>query len=167
MSSALPLPLERLSVADVAASVGLHPFEVVRLLGHAGELPPALRFEPGDVARVRELSGVEAWWEPPVDLPIDDPERTLALLTGLARRLVERRVVAPVTTRADNLVRGLPPADARRLRRVINGLVRARMLVTQASWRGLLVSVEPTWEPIVVDIAKGGQLPRVLREAWA
>ncbi len=167
MSGGEPLPLERLSVSDVAGAVGVHPFEVARLLGHAGELPPSLRFEPADVDRVRELSGVESWWDPSIALPADDPERTLALLTGLARRLVERDLVGDRQTRADNLVRGLAPPDARRLRRVINGLVRARMLLTQASWRGLLVSVEPGWRPILADIARGGQLPRVLKEAWA
>ena len=40
-----PLPPERLTLPAVAQTLGMHPFTVARVLGHAGELPPGLRFE--------------------------------------------------------------------------------------------------------------------------
>lgn len=160
------LPLERLSLAAVATALGVHPFTVARVLGHAGELPPGLRFEPADVERVRALAGVEDWWSGDEMLPLSDPERTLSLLQGLAARLEDRDLVQGRWTLAENLLRGLGPADAQRLRRVINGLIRARMLRTRSSWRGVEATVDPGWRDIVGNIAAGGQLPQVLREAW-
>jgi hypothetical protein len=161
-----PLPLERLSLSAVAQALGVHPFTVARVLGHSGELPPGLRFEPSDVSRVRELAGVESWWSGDEPLALADPERTLALLQALCSKLVDRDVVQGHWTLAENLLRGLDPADQGRLRRVVNGLIRARMLRTRASWRGIEVSVDRDWRDIVVDIAEGGQLPQVVREAW-
>jgi hypothetical protein len=160
------LPLERLSLASVARALGVHPFTVARVLGHAGELPPGLRFEPADVERVRALAGIETWWSGDEMLPLADPDRTLALLQVLAGKILARDLADGRWTLAENLLRGLGPADIKRLRRVVNGLIRARMLRTRASWRGVEAAVDPGWRDIVEHIADGGQLPQVLREAW-
>lgn len=162
-----PLPLERLSLSAVAQALGMHPFDVARVLGHSGELPPGLRFEPADVSRVRELAGVESWWAGDELLPLSDPDRTLSLLQSLAGKLVDHDLVAGRWTLAENLLRGLGPADVVRLRRVVNGLIRARMLRSRASLRGVEASVDADWRDIVLNIAAGGQLPQALREAWA
>ena len=112
---------EKLHVSQIAGALDLHPFEVARLLGQAGEMPRTLQFEESDIDRVRELAGVETWWGsngPSVDDEI--PGR--ALVRSAAQMLIDRDVVGDKTTRADNLFRGLEAADQFVVRRAVNHL---------------------------------------------
>jgi hypothetical protein len=145
----------RITLDEVAGALELHPFDVVRILGHRGEMPPGLRFTREDVGRVRELAGIERWWPAGLQLPSADPQRTAALQRLLAHALVERDLSGPRSTRADNLLRGLDEPDARRLRRFVNALIRGRVLRTRASWRGLQVSVEAAWMNDLKRVAQG------------
>jgi hypothetical protein len=167
MADSPATPIERLSLFDVSRAVGLHPFEVARILGHTGELPPSLRFESVEVSHLRQVAGVEVWWGDAESLPENDPERTDSIAENLATGLVERDLGSQHTVRADNLVRGLGPADAARARRVINGLIRAGVLRTHASWRGLQLGLDPTWRGRLVAISGGEPFPAELREAWS
>lgn len=151
------------SLDDVARSLELHPFDVARILGHVGELPPGLRFDNRDVDRVRELAGIERWWTGMARLPDKDPARSGALVQGLARNLLQRDRVGSRTTRADNLLRGLDGADRKRLRRTINTLIRERVLRTSSSWRGLQLSVEPQRVPVLRALQEGQSLAAALR----
>lgn len=167
MADSLTTPTERLSLFDVARAVGLHPFEVARILGHTGGLPPSLRFESAEVSHLRKVAGVDVWWGDVESLPENDPERTDSIAENLAMGLVERDLGNQHTVRADNLVRGLGPADAARARRVINALIRAGVLRTHASWRGLQIGIDTSWRGQLVAIAGGQAFPEALRAAWS
>ena len=162
MSAATEL---RISLDEVAGALELHPFDVARILGHRGELPPGLRFTRDDVERVRQLAGIELWWTGTTGLPGADPARTEALLRSLAKMLVERDRVADRTTRADNLLRGLGSDDRRRVRRLVNALITAKVLRTEASWRGLQVAVESGWADGLSRLAAGEPAGAVLPAA--
>ena len=156
-----------LSLDEVAAGAGLHPFDVARVLGHMGELPPGLHFTGADVGRVRHLAGVERWWEDTPALPAADPARSHALAGLLARRILERDLTGDRTTRADNLFRGLPVPDRRRLRKLVNRLIVARLLHTRSSWRGLQVAVDPAQLDALRRLARGEAVDDVLASVGA
>lgn len=158
------LPERRPSLDEVASGLGLHPLDLARMLGHRVELPADLRLSAGDPARIAAWAGVEHWWEGVV-LPAEDPARSRALVTGALRRLVDKDAVGERGTRADNLLRGLGPADQARLRRAVNALVRARILVSRASWRGLCLSLDPSWRELGAALAHSGDWPWELEEA--
>ncbi|MDP2315988.1 MAG: hypothetical protein Q8P41_24035 [Pseudomonadota bacterium] len=121
------------SVLRVANALDLHPFEVIRILATDGSLPRDLRLRPQDVARVVEAGGLEAWWD-----PAEASERTTALLVrALARELLARGVVEPTWTRADNLFRGLEPAEQGVVRRAVNAWIRRGAMGSRMSPRGM------------------------------
>lgn len=153
------------SVGRVAAALELHPFEVIRVLVSEGDVPTDLRLRPGDVARVVEAGGLEAWWDPadPVAL-----ERSAAVLVpALARQLLERGVVEPAWTRADNLFRGLDPRAQAVVRRAVNAWIRAGAMGSRMSARGLELTVRPAGEPDLRGVAEGvpGSYAALLEEA--
>jgi len=158
------LPERRLSVDEAAAALDLHPLDLARMLGHRGELPADLRLGPAEPARIAAWAGVERWWDAH-SLPPDDPARSRALVTAALRRLVEKDAVGERGTRADNLLRGLAAADQARLRRAANALVRARILVSRATWRGLCLSLDPSWRELGAELARTGEWPWELEEA--
>ena len=52
---------EKLTMGQVARWLDLHPFELARILGTVdGGLPRDLRFDDGDVDRLRDLARVES-----------------------------------------------------------------------------------------------------------
>lgn len=155
----------RLSLDEVAGALELHPFDVARILGHRAELPPGLRFTADDIDRVRMLAGIEQWWGGTSGIPSADPARSEALLRALAKMLVQRDRVGDRTTRADNLLRGLGADDRRRVRRLINALVKGKVLRTEASWRGLQVAVESEWADGLSRLAGGEPIDVVLPAA--
>lgn len=155
-------PELRIGLDEVAAALDLHPFDVARILGHRGELPPGLRFTREDVERVRELAGIERWWSGGSGLPSEERARAAAMVQQLSRLLLRHDLTGARTTRADNLLRGLDPADKKRLRRVINALIRAGVLRTRASWRGLQVGVDRTWVGGLRKLADGAPIDQIL-----
>src|SRR5687768_15590751 len=99
----------KLTISDIAAQLGLRPFEVARILGQEDGLPAVEAFPPDAVDQVREMAGVEAWWEGS-SLPVADENRSRALVRSLAKKLLDRELTSGSTTRADNLFRGLEAA---------------------------------------------------------
>lgn len=144
-----------LSLDEIARLLDLHPFDVARVLGQQGEMPVGLRFQREDLERISGLAGIETWWPDSLHLPAEDPARSEALAVGLCRLLFEHDLVGGRWTRADNLLRGLDGDDQRRLRGLINALIRARVLQSSPSWRGLQLSVVAGRVSVIQDLARG------------
>lgn len=132
--------LMRPGVDQAARWLELHPFEVVRILAVAGELPADLRVDGTLARRVAELGGIETWW---TEAPTPEPGERLAvaLLRALCGHLLARAVVHPTWTRADNLFRGLDADAQPLLRRAVNVLIREGWLGARMAASGLVVTV--------------------------
>lgn len=140
------------SVVRVAQALDLHPFEVIRILAADGSLPPGLRLRPGDVARVVEVGGLEAWWDP----SDGEPREAAPLVRALAAELVTRGLVEPTWTRADNLFRGLLPVEQAVVRRAINAWIRLGAMGSRMTARGLELTVRAPAVDDLVALAEHG-----------
>ena len=157
---------EKIRVSQIASSLDLHPFEVSRLLGQVGGLPRTMAFEQADIERVRELAGVETWWGSSAPKIEDDiPGRGLVRIA--AQMLLDRKVVGENTTRADNLFRGLEPADQFVVRRAVNHLFREEVLKSIATSQGLHIQVDADKVKALQGIADGSNIPSSLEELWS
>ncbi len=157
---------EKVRVSQIAASLDLHPFEVARLLGQAGGLPYTLAFDQADIDRVCELAGVETWWGSNAP-SIDDDVPGRCLVRTAAQMLLDREVVGGNTTRADNLFRGLEPADQFVVRRAVNHLIREEVLKSIPTSQGLHLQVDADQVKVLQGIADGSKIPSSLEELWS
>jgi len=156
---------EKLHVSQMASALDLHPFEVVRLLGQAGQMPRTLQFEEADIERAREMAGVETWWgESGPSVQDEVPGR--ALVRSAAQMLLDRDVVGEKTTRADNLFRGLEAADQFVIRRAVNHLIREEVLRSIPTSQGLHLRVDKDKVKVLKKIADGSSIPESLEELW-
>ena len=156
---------EKLRVSQIAGALDLHPFEVARLLGQAGEMPRTRQFEEADIDRVRELAGVETWWSNG-SATVDDEIPGRALVRSAAQMLLDRDVVDDKTTRADNLFRGLEAADQFVVRRAVNHLIREEVLRSIPTSQGLHLRVDKDKVKVLKQIADGSGIPDSLQELW-
>ena len=156
---------EKLRVSQISGALDLHPFEVARLLGQAGEMPRTLQFEESDIDRIRELAGVETWWSNG-GATVDDEIPGRALVRSAAKLLLDRGVVDDNTTRADNLFRGLEAADQFVVRRAVNHLIREEVIQSIATSQGLHLRVDKDQVPVLQSIADGSNIPESLEELW-
>jgi len=145
---------EKLSMVEVARVLDLHPFELARLLGAGPALPRVLSFEETDIERLRQLAGVENWWDGGA-LPEQDESHQRSLVRSLAHKIVEQGLPGGAATRADNLFRGLEGDDRSFVRRVVNQLIRERLATSSSSARGLLFHVDEEDGARLAQIAKG------------
>ena len=150
---------EKLTLSQIARWLDLHPFDVARVLGHEGALPARLSFDEGEVDHIRNLSGVETWWDGG-SLPITDNSRGRGLVRSLAHKLLHRGEER--STRADNLTRGLEGDDQSLVRRVVNQLIRDGVLASLSSARGLEVMVARGQLGLLESIAEGRDIPKSL-----
>ena len=157
---------EKIRVSQIASSLDLHPFEVARLLGQVGGLPRTLAFEEADIDRVRELAGVETWWGSNAP-KIEDDVPGRALVRIAAQMLLDREVVGEQTTRADNLFRGLEPADQFVVRRAVNHLIREEVIKSIPTSQGLHLQVDEDQVGVLRGIADGSKIPSSLEELWS
>lgn len=134
---------QRLSIATAARQLEVHPFDVVRLLvAESRRLPSDLRLSPEDLDHVRTRGGLEYWWEAP---PMAFPEEPFvrALVRAVVRRMMDRDLVDPHATRADNLFRGLDPQTQVQLRKAVNLLIRDQLFTSRMAAEGLMVALHP------------------------
>ncbi len=157
---------EKIRVSQIASSLDLHPFEVARLLGQVGGLPRTLAFDEGDIDRVRELAGVETWWGSNAP-KIEDSVSGRGLVRTAAQMLLDRDVVGDHTTRADNLFRGLDPADQFVVRRAVNHLIREEVIKSIPTSQGLHLRVDEGKVGVLRGIADGSNIPSSLEELWS
>lgn len=155
---------EKLTLTQVARWLDLHPCEVARIIGHQGAVPPDLRFEESAVDELREAAGVQTWWVG--DLPVDDDVLGRALVRSLAALISEKATSDDWTTRADNLFRGLEPADQWVVRRAVNQLIREGVLLSVSRATGLHVSLAPGARGRLEGLADGTEVPASLEALW-
>lgn len=146
---------QRMSLQQVAKWLDVHPFEVVRLLALDGSLPADLTLDSRHVERVREVGGLEVWWES-LPTPIRGEVPARALVRAALARLLANGCVEPAAVRLDNIFRGLDEDNQWILRRSVTALVAAGVLVTTAAASGLTVSVAASRESDVRAFAIEG-----------
>ena len=81
--------------------------------------------------------------------------------------LLDRDVVGEQTTRADNLFRGLEPADQFVVRRAVNHLIREEVIRSIPTSQGLHLQVDEGQVSVLRGIADGSKIPSSLEELWS
>ena len=156
----------KLSMGDVARSLGLKPFDIARILGQQeGGLPAQMRFDPGIVDEVRELAGVSVWWTDSVRAEDTIPAR--ATVRTLAAKLLEHHTTHRKPTRADNLFRGLEGAEQLLIRRAVNQMIREGMLRSVSTVSGLHVIVDEVQVDTLQAVAAGTSIPDNIAALWS
>ncbi len=150
--------LQRLTVADVARWLEVHPFDILRILAAHGGPPDDLRFEMNDVDRIRSVGGLEVWWhegEP----PLEEGNEQASMLRALAMRMLEKEIGGPRTTRLDNIFRGLEAQRQRLARTLVQVLLQHGWLATVSTEQGTHVTITPGRMGHMAQLAQGGDLP--------
>jgi hypothetical protein len=78
-----------------------------------------------------------------------------ALVRAVVRRMIDRDLVDPHATRADNLFRGLDPETQVQLRKAVNLLIRDQLFTSRMAAEGLLVALHPAAMDQLSGIASG------------
>ena len=151
--------LRPLSLTDAARSLGIDPFEVVRLLVASEAMPEGAPFLTAErVEALRELGGIEAaWWEG-ARLPEDANPRRRRLRAALAL-LAARGHVGTEATRLDNVTRGLPAAEQRFLGTALRALADDGLLSVEVRPVGVVVAIVASAAGRVRSIADGIETP--------
>lgn len=147
--------LTRLSLAETATQLALHPFDLVRALVHLNALPDDLRFDRDAVDGLRQRIGLQTWFPE----GRQSPATPKGLLQDLSHQLVTRGVVGETGTRLDNLSRGLDEAEKEQAMALVRGLHAAGVVQTWTEPSGLMISVVEGKEYVVADLAEGGDAP--------
>jgi hypothetical protein len=155
----------KMGIKDLAGHLGLHPFDVIRVIAARGPLPAELAFDEAEQERIRAESGLEVWWTPGRRLEAD-VIRARGVLRSMVRELLARKVVGEHATRADNLWRGLEDEDERTARRAVNLLLQEQFLRTVSSRLGIMVTVPPDKVAALERIAAGTEMPASLSALW-
>lgn len=150
--------LQRMGVAQAAASLQIHPFELVRALVNLERLPTDLRFTDSDISTLREAIGLQAWFP---EGRISEPSPA-GLLKDLSHQLVSRGVVGDSGTRLDNCTRGLGEEEEELALQMLRGLVAEGILQSWTSELGVQIAIEEGKEYRVADLAEGGEPPEAV-----
>jgi len=127
---------QKLSIKDLAASLDLHPHEVVRVLVANDAMTDDLRFDQDAIERVRALGGVQTWW------PEAPPTDEAALVAALGAKFIAEDATSEAkATRYDNLTRGVEEARHRDIRKAAQALLKSKHLKTCSSATGLRIYV--------------------------
>lgn len=156
--------LRPLGLSDSARQLGVDPFEVVRLMVAFGPHEGPLALKPEQVDALRAKAGIEDWWTD-ATLP-DDPNRVRAAIRGALHQLISRRLVGELTTRLDNLWRGLAVDQQVAVEQAVMVLLEEEKLLTAASPRGVQVSIAPGAEGELEAIATGTGEHAGLSAVW-
>jgi hypothetical protein len=156
---------KKLHIKDLAARLGIHPFNIVRILTAKNQLTADLLFEEDDVEKVRRFGGVEYWWTAGCVVE-PDSIRARGVLRSLVRELLKRGIVGETTTRADNVYRGLDAEDERVARRALNVLIQEQLVRTVPTPLGIHVSVVPEQVRLLERLAAGKEVPPALAVLW-
>ena len=109
---------------------------------------------------------METWWGSNAP-KIEDEVSGRALVRTAAQMLLDRDVVGEQTTRADNLFRGLEPADQFVVRRAVNHLIREEVIRSIPTSQGLHLQVDEGQVSVLRGIADGSKIPSSLEELWS
>lgn len=156
---------QKLRVVDIARKLGIHPFDVVRILTVKDALHPRLRFDSADLEKVRSQGGIETWWGPDRKIE-EDTIRARGLMRSIVREMVRRRLVGDRTTRVDNVYRGLEPDDESIARKALNLLIQEHLIRTLPTAMGNHICIVPEQLPVMEALADGRAMPAGLAALW-
>ena len=147
------------SLSEVAARLDIHPFDLARYLAiQKGGIPNELRFSSAQIDQMAAGLGLQSWWSEPIVL-VDENHHRL-LIRELARRLLNADIHQG--TRADNLYRGLEGADYNFVRKVVNALIKCKLLKPVSTLTGVSVSFvqRDDLDTVLQQIQDGSQFPQ-------
>ncbi len=146
------------SLSEAAAKLDIHPFDIARYLAiQQGGMPNELRLTPQKISQIAHGMGLQNWWSEPMQIEDAQPKRRL--VRELARRVFDADW--NVSTRADNLNRGLAGAEYAFVRRCINVFIKCDLLAPEASLTGLNIRKgnHPNWEETMQSIIEAKAFP--------
>lgn len=160
---------QRMSLSDVALRLGIHPFDLIRVLVSLEGMPDDLRFTEEDAERIRELGGLETWWtdeSKAEKVRRSDPMPLRGMSRAICMQLLSHQVLGKSTTRLDNLFRGLEADAQEHAQVVLHTLLRDGYLQSVNTASGLNISVVGRRAEELARIAAGEQYPPSLRNLW-
>ncbi len=160
---------QKLTLSDVALSLGIHPFDLIRVLVSLDAMPPELRFTEQEAEDIREAGGLETWWTS--DSKADqvrgsDPLPLRGMTRAICVQLLSHQVLGKSTTRLDNLFRGLGAESQEHAQVVLHTLLRDGYLQSVNTASGLNISVVARRAEDLAKIAAGEFYPPTLRSLW-
>lgn len=158
--------LSKLTLAEVARDLAIHPFDLIRILVAENCLPESLRFEADQLDTIAKIGGIETWWTDDVKRSEDEVSER-ALLRDVCDQFVNRSVVGANSTRLDNVLRGLDTEDQITVRVLVQQLVSMGHFRSTNTAKGLFVAVVEGREYAIADLAEGGDVPAELADVWA
>ena len=151
-------------LVDAAKTLGVNPFELVRLSVALGEPTEDLRFSADALDSIRQKAGIRSFWQdrtlPARSNPIESAVR------GACGLLLDLGFVGNTTTRVDNLTRGLSDDQADAVDEAAALLAEEGAVLLMTSSAGLQVSVAPGHEAKVRAIADGSSTPDDIASLW-
>ena len=156
---------QKLRIVDIARWLGIHPFDVVRILTVNDAFKLSLRFEKHDLEKVRVLGNIDTWWEKEHHIE-EDTIRARGVLRSIVREMVRRRLVGENTTRADNIYRGLGAEDEAIARRALNLMIQEHLIRSVSTPMGNHISIVPEQFKVMEDLANGRVMPAGLAALW-
>lgn len=151
-------------LVDAAKSLGVDPFELVRLAVASGSPPERLVFSADTIAALRAFGGLEDWWKD-AGLP-KDPSVRRARMRFLGRKLLEGGFVGDKATRLDNLWRGLGADDRAAIEQAVSGMLQEGVVRTVATVKGPMISVTPQGVAALQQFVQNGGGLQALQGLW-
>lgn len=153
------------NLTGAARTLGVDPFEVVRLLVASDKSRGPYTFGPADVEALQLYGDIENWW-PGIPVP-DDTVAPRARIRAVVAEMLRRRLVGDRQTRLDNLWRGLPDEERQLLEDGVDALCDLGMLGTHASASGIRISMQEDAVPHLKPLASGERTPPELERLWS
>ncbi len=143
--------LTPIELNEVSRRLGVDPFETVRLLiATQQDLSGPLLFAAELVDTLRDQGGVDAsWW---TDSEEADPQERVQ---AAVKQLLDRGFVGDITTRMDNVWRGLPLEDQALLQQALTVLSDEEVVRCIGTPIGLQVSIDAGQRALAERIASG------------
>ena len=154
--------LRPLSLTEAAQSLGVDPFEIVRLLVASHAMPvgqPFLTY--AQVEQLRSQGGIDRSWWDGARLP-EDPNPRRRRLRAALTLLLARDHVGEAETRLDNVTRGLPANEQRFLGAALRALSEVGLLSLEVRSVGVMVAIVPSAVAQIRSMADGNEMPAAL-----
>lgn len=145
------------NLAELAASLEVHPFDIAKLYGQDPQgLPKELHFSQADRDDIAKRLNLKHWWKGEKYSNHSD------LLMLFSQKLWKNKLDNP--TRADDLYRGLAGADYQLILLAVNELIQMKALESSSGQFGMMISKAEKFDDILKKILDEGQFPSALQK---
>lgn len=155
--------LQPIDVHGAAEALGVHPFEVVRMMVVSGK-DESLTFGGDVIDELKAFGQIENWWAD-AELP-EDGEDNRRVIRGVMDAMLQRELIGDSDTRLDNLWRGLDPAQQEVAEQGVMVLLELGHLDSTAAPSGARVSINPNGVETIKALVSRGQAPDELAALW-